>query len=186
MIAISDSCFNLIYLLKQTTGIWGRCTVRSHQPVFHIATSQLETGRCLAFCASTLLISCRSIRRFEAVWRTLEHFCVTAAHCHETSFLKWTSFSQLHRWHSETSILRVHWRGLLSIGSLRATALHVQVFVSLPNACLNWQAPVYCVTPPNCRKNTWKNNRGMRWNCCSTDGCNWFQSDYKSQAVRNL
>lgn len=118
MIAISDSCFNLIYLLRKTVGIWGRCTVRSHQPVFHIASSQLETGRCLAFCASTLLITCRSIRRVEAVWRTLEHFCVTSAHCHETSFLKWTSFSQLHRGHSETSILRMHWRGLLSIGSL--------------------------------------------------------------------
>lgn len=150
MIAISDSCFNLIYLLKQTTGIWRRCTVRSHQPVFHIATLQLETGRCLAFCASTLLISCRSIRRVEAIWRTLEYFCVTAAHCHETSFLKWTSFSRLHRGHSETSILRMHWRGLLSIGSLSTRErLHYTFKCLCPSqiACLNWQAPVFCVTP---------------------------------------
>ncbi len=62
MIAISDSCFNLIYLLKRLQGFerHAQCIVISQYFTLCNVTPQLETVGFLAFCASTLFIFCRS------------------------------------------------------------------------------------------------------------------------------
>lgn len=68
--------------------------MRSHQPVFHIVkcSSAAGDGLLLGFSVAPMLfILCRSVRPggggVQAIWRVLKHFCVKAAHCHETTFL---------------------------------------------------------------------------------------------------
>ena len=66
--------------------------MRSHQPVFHIVKCNSAAGDGLLLGCSVapiLFILCRSVRAggFQDTWRVLKHFCVKAAHCHETTFL---------------------------------------------------------------------------------------------------
>ncbi len=88
MIAISDSCFNLIYLLKRLQGFEGhaQCVV---EPVFHIVKCNSVAGDCslLGFLCICIVYFMQIYQGVEAVWSALKHFCVTAPHCRETTFL---------------------------------------------------------------------------------------------------
>lgn len=129
---------------KKTTGIWGTCTVCSHQQVFHIVKlPQQETARCLAFCVSTLFILCSSIRGSRLFG---ERWNISVLQQHIAIKLLFSPFSVMDIISSVTPRMRsvldsnflvqMDWIGPLSIYPFVVdihqgeATLHVQVFVS--------------------------------------------------------
>lgn len=165
-----DSCFRFMLqshlFAKKTTGIWGTCTVRSHQPVFHIVkcSSAAGDGLLLGFSVAPMLfILCRSVRPGGGGFRPFgECWNISVLKLHiamkPLSFNGCRSLDHIedalnveHQFAGADGLKRAFKHQLVVDIQQGGTALHVQVFVSLPNAWLNWEAPV-CAARPNSGK----------------------------------
>lgn len=117
MIAISNSCFNLIYLLKRLQGFEGHAQCAVISQYSHIVKCNSAAGDCslLGFLCVYIVYF---MQIYQAVWRASKHFCVTAPHCHETTFpvmdvvqsVTWRTLSML----SINFLVQMGRRGLLS------------------------------------------------------------------------
>lgn len=130
---------------KKTTGIWGTCTVCSHQPALHAVICNSAAGACFFFVYFMQI--------YQKGWGRVDTFL------RYSSTLPWKHFSVMDVIRSVTSrtfwtssinfLLHMHWRGLSSDGSLLTSIrewLHYTFKCLFPSRMPTWQPPV-CARP---------------------------------------
>lgn len=119
---------------KKTTGIWGTCTVCSHQPALHAVICNSAAGACF-FCLFHADLS-EGLRPRRHISALQQHIAMKALFCngrHSVSHIE-DVLDVEHQFSATYALKRAFKRRLVVDIHQRVTALHVQVFVSLQNA----------------------------------------------------